>query len=381
MQDTTLRAAQILLVDDHEANVRLLERILQQAGYTNLRRTTDPRQVLPLFAEAQPDLIVLDLHMPHLDGFAVLEQLRPLIPPGTYLPILVLTADISRDAKQRALAMGARDFLTKPLDHAEVLLRIKNLLETRYLHRALRAQNQQLEQRVRERTRSLEAAQLEILERLALAAEYRDDDTGEHIERVGRIAAQLARALGLRDAEVELVRRAAPLHDVGKIGIPDAILLKPGPLTEEEWETMKRHSEFGRDILTGAGMDEIAEFVLHLHERYDGRGYPQELSGEGIPLESRILHIADAFEAMTSARVYRKGLPLDAAIEEVERHAGSQFDPEAARVLLDLVRSGEISVDSAEVPPEAQRILETALNLTGENGRGAGAPDSDPAGA
>ncbi|MDP8943070.1 MAG: diguanylate cyclase [Actinomycetota bacterium] len=209
---------------------------------------------------------------------------------------------------------------------------------------------------------------------LAKAVDAKDGYTSSHSHRVARYAVMIAERLGVDPDRMEAIRTAAVLHDVGKIGISDALLLKPGPLTEEEWETMKRHSEFGRDILTGAGMDEIAGFVLHLHERYDGRGYPQELSGEDIPLESRILHVADAFEAMTSARVYRQGLPLAAAVEEVERHAGGQFDPQVAEIMLDLVRSGDVSVESAEVPAEAERILEAVLDLSAENGRGAGAP-------
>ena len=351
MQDTTLRDARSLLVDDHEANVRLLERILLQAGYTNLRRTTDPRQVLPLFAEGQPDLIVLDLHMPHLDGFAVLEQLRPLIPAGTYLPILVLTADITRDAKQRALAMGARDFLTKPLDHAEVLLRIKNLLETRYLHRALRAQNQQLEQRVRERTRSLEAAQMEILERLARAAEYRDDDTGEHIERVGRIAALLARALGLREAEVELVRRAAPLHDVGKIGIPDEVLLKPGKLTAAEFAQMQTHTMIGAKILSGSRFPILqlaTEIALTHHERWDGSGYPHGLAREAIPLPGRIVAVVDVFDALTHERPYKSAWPVAAAVAELRRQRGRQFDPSVVTAFLTLEAQGALALEQGE---------------------------------
>ena len=351
MQDTTLRAAQILLVDDHEANVRLLERILLQAGYTNLRRTTDPRQVLPLFAEAQPDLVVLDLHMPHLDGFAVLDQLRPLIPAGTYLPILVLSADITRDAKQRALQMGAKDFLTKPLDQVEVLLRIKNLLETRFLHRALRAQNQQLEQRVRERTRSLESAQLEILERLARAAEYRDDDTGEHTERVGRIAALLARALGLREAEVELVRRAAPLHDVGKIGIPDEILLKPGKLTDAEFAQMQTHTTIGVKILSGSRFPILqlaAEVALTHHERWDGSGYPHGLAREAIPLPGRIVAVVDVFDALTHERPYKAAWPVAAAVAELRRQRGRQFDPSVVTAFLTLEAQGALALEQGE---------------------------------
>ena len=172
MQEAMFRDARVLIVDDQEANVSLLERLLKQVGYTNLRGITDSHQVLPLCAEFGPDLILLDLSMPYLDGFAVMEQLSHLIPEGTYLPILVLTADITPESKQRALSMGAKDFLTKPLDFTEVLLRINNLLETRFLHLQLQNQNHILEERVRERTSDLEEARLEILERLARAAEF-----------------------------------------------------------------------------------------------------------------------------------------------------------------------------------------------------------------
>src|SRR5436305_5209896 len=180
-----------------------------------MRSTGDSREVAGLFEEWRPDLILLDLHMPYLSGFDVLEQLGRLIPETDYLPILVLTADITAGTKQLALSAGAKDFLTKPFDSTEVVLRIRNLLETRSLHVALRAYNEELEERVRERTRELEEAQIEILERLALAAEYRDAGTAEHTRRVADTAASLAEALGQSAEEIELIRRAAMLHDVG----------------------------------------------------------------------------------------------------------------------------------------------------------------------
>ncbi|MGH7481212.1 MAG: response regulator, partial [Longimicrobiales bacterium] len=191
MSDPMLHA-RILVVDDEGANVLLLQRILQRAGYTDIKSTTDPRHVLPMFSDFRPDLVLLDLHMPHLDGYAVMEQIRSRVGDSDYLPILVLTADITADAKQRALSSGAKDFLTKPIDATEVLLRIRNLLETRSIHQQLQNQNQVLEGKVSERTRALENAQIEILTRLARAAEYRDDDTGEHAQRVGNLAAYLA---------------------------------------------------------------------------------------------------------------------------------------------------------------------------------------------
>jgi len=336
VRDARLATARILIVDDEPANVRLLERILEHAGYQNLVSTLDPRQVLPLFTEAQPDLILLDVHMPHLDGFAVLRQLEPRIAAAGYLPILILTSDVAAETKQRALTMGAKDFLTKPFEQTEVLLRIHNLLLTRFLYQDAQDQNRTLEARVAARTRELEEAQLEILQRLALAAEFRDDETGRHAQRVGLVAAAVAGALDLPAGEVELIRRAAPLHDVGKIGVPDAILRKPGPLTREEFEIMKTHTTVGVQILSGSRsplLQMAEEIALTHHERWDGKGYAG-LAGQTIPLVGRITALADAFDAMTHDRVYRKALPVQAALDEISAQRGQQFDPHAADALL-----------------------------------------------
>jgi len=330
MWNSTFTEAPILVVDDQEANIRLLERLLQRDGYTAVTSTTDPRQVLPLYAGLQPDLILLDLHMPHLDGVAVMRQLATVIPAETYLPVLVLTADATPETKQRALAAGAKDFLTKPFDPIEVLLRIRNLLATRLLYRQLQEQNQTLEARVRERTSELEAAQREILARLALAAEYRDDSTGQHTRRVGQVSAVLAQALGLPPYLVDLIRQAAPLHDVGKIGIPDPILLKPGKLTAAEFEQMKQHTAMGGHILGNSRYPllYLAEEIAYTHhERWDGAGYPLGLSGEGIPIAGRIVAVADTFDALTHERPYKAAWSVDEALAEIERQSGRQFDP------------------------------------------------------
>ena len=334
--DETLRNAQILVVDDQDANVMLLEQILRTKGYTRVTGVTDSRSVVSLFLECRPDLILLDLHMPHLDGFAVMERLQPLIDGGTYLPILVLSADITQAGRQRALSMGAKDFVTKPFDATEVLLRIRNLLETRFLHLRLQGDNQLLEDRVRERTKDLEEARLEILERLAVAAEFRDDSTGQHIRRVGESSALIAQTVGLDSAAVELIRRAAPLHDVGKIGIPDRILLKPGRLTPEEMEVMKTHTTIGGVILSGSRSPllQLAESIaLTHHEHIDGTGYPRGLKGEVIPLAGRIVAVADAFDAMTSDRPYRKALTLDQTRAILRAGAGKQWDGELITAL------------------------------------------------
>jgi putative two-component system response regulator len=350
MQETKLAArvdimdAGILIIDDQEANVRLLEGILDGAGYSRLTTLCDSRRAISTFKEVQPDLVLLDLTMPHLDGFGVMELLKRLVPEGAYLPILVLTADITSQAKRKALSLGATDFLTKPFDHIEVLLRIKNLLDTRFLHLQLHSQNQLLDEKVQKRTAQLEQAQIEMLERLASAAEVRDDDTGQHIHRVGQLSSRVAFAVGLPDSQVELIRRAAPLHDVGKVGIPDGILLKPGKLTDEEFETMKTHTTIGARILSGGSSElvQMAEQIaLTHHERWDGSGYPQGLAGEAIPITGRIVAIADTFDALTHERPYKRAWRLEDALAEIQRQYGRQFDPAIVAAFLTLQESAD----------------------------------------
>jgi putative two-component system response regulator len=332
-----LESARILIVDDEPVNVRLLERMLGQAGYTELSSTTDARNALPLAREFGPDLILLDLHMPHLDGFEVMQQLGEIRPPGSYLPILVLTADITPAAESRALEMGAKDFVSKPFQVTRVLLRIRNLLETRFLHLGLERQNERLEERVRHRTKELEESQREVLERLTLATEFRDDDTGHHTRRVGELSARTAVNLGLDPEAVELIRGAAPLHDTGKIAIPDAILLKPGRLTLVEFETMKTHTTIGAHMLAGgrtALMRLAEQIALAHHERWDGAGYPHGLAGEAIPLAARIVAVADFYDALSHDRPYRSAWPLERIVAEIERESGGHFDPRVAAGFL-----------------------------------------------
>jgi putative two-component system response regulator len=335
----------ILIVDDQDTNVLLLQAVLTEHGYTDLVSTTDSRQALSLFLEQQPDLVLLDLQMPELDGFAVLDQLAPSIPPDTYLPILILTAEVGSAAKRRALAAGAKDFLSKPFDVTEVMLRIRNLLDTRLLHLQLRQQNDDLEMRVRTRTQELELSQVEIAERLARAADYRDDVTGQHIRRVGHGAALVARALGWPDAEVELIRQAAPLHDVGKIGIPDNILLKPGKLTPDEYERMKDHTTIGARLLAGSHSPvlQMAEKIaLMHHERWDGSGYIG-LSGSAIPIVARVTSVVDVFDALTHRRSYKEAWPVEVALAEIQRQSGRHFDPEIVEAFLSVLRQHDLA--------------------------------------
>jgi putative two-component system response regulator len=344
--------ATILIIDDEPANVRLLERVLQREGFRSIESTHDPRQSLAMYTALRPDILLLDLHMPAMDGFAVMEQLKGRIPKDDFVPIVVLTADITAESRKRALSAGARDFLTKPVDPTEVVLRITNLLETRYYYSRLQDENASLERQVSDRTRDLERAQIEILERLARAAEYRDDETGHHAQRVGHTAALVARRLGLSDEEVVLVRRAAPLHDVGKIGIPDQILLKPGKLTEDEFNAMKRHTSIGAGILAGSRFPVLQmaeEIALYHHENWDGSGYMQ-MESSLIPLSAQIVHAADVFDALTHERPYKKAWPIQEALTEINDLKGTHFHPEVTRALSAVESEGRLRINGPPPP-------------------------------
>jgi putative two-component system response regulator len=352
--EVAFSGARILVVDDEEINVKTLARVLRAAGYKHVSTTTDATEFVSLYRQHHPDLILLDLHMPKRDGLAVLADLRSIAGPQTYLPVLVITGDTSAQARRAALLAGAKDFVTKPFEADELLLRIANLLETRRLHREIVTQNQLLERRVRERTDELEGAYLDTLERLAIAAEFRDDETGRHTERVGETAALLAAALGMSDDEVFLIRRAAPLHDVGKIGVPDAILRNPEALTPEEWEIMRKHTTIGARILSGGRSRVVQlaeEIAINHHEQWDGEGYPRRLSGEDIPLAGRLVMVADVFDALTSDRVYRKAWPAEQVLSYIRQYAGRRFDPGIAALLEQSnVRQSVLAIRARESP-------------------------------
>jgi putative two-component system response regulator len=333
-----LADARILVVDDQATNLRLLERLLRREGYRDIELSTESSRTVALCERLEPDLLLLDLHMPAPDGFAVLARLAAHRPPRGAMPVLVLTGDHTKETRQKALALGARDFLSKPFEPVEVGLRIRNLLDTRRLHLELEARRLSLEDRVEEQTRELAHARIELLERLALAAEYRDDATGGHTRRVGALAGMLARKIGLPAAEAELVERAAPLHDIGKVGIPDRILLKPGPLTTEEREIMRAHTTIGARILGASRVPllQLAETIaLTHHERWDGLGYPQGLPGPDIPVAGRLVAVADAFDSLQQHRVYRPASSRREALRFLAAEAGRHFDPQVVASLLD----------------------------------------------
>jgi putative two-component system response regulator len=342
MTSRIFKNARILIVDDEPNNVDLLRRLLERAGFSRIESTNDSREAVDLYVKFRPDLILLDLHMPHRDGLEVMDELNQ-IAEASYLPILMLTGDDTPEAKREALSRGAKDFLNKPFHSDEVLLRIRTLLETRFLYLQIQSQNQMLEAKVRDRTRELEAAQIEIIERLARAAEFRDDNTGQHTERVGQMAALLARQIGLPDSQVSLIRRAAPLHDVGKIGIPDSVLLKLGKLTADEFEIVKTHTTIGARILSGSHFTILRlaeEIAFNHHERWDGNGYVG-IAGSAIPLVGRIVAVADVFDALTQKRPYKAAWAVSDAIGEIDRQRNRQFDPALVDAFLRIIEQRE----------------------------------------
>ncbi|BDQ38658.1 two-component system response regulator [Pseudodesulfovibrio nedwellii] len=334
---TTLYSSSILIVDDNPTNIALLEDILEEEGYDNYTSTTDPRMVVELHAKEKFDLLLLDIRMPYMNGIEVMLALRDQN-QSDYLPILVLTAQTDQQTRQRALEAGAKDFLTKPFDHWEVLLRIRNMLVTRHYYKRQVVRGDLLEEQVRERTRALSEAQLEIVRRLGRAGEYRDNETGAHVIRMSKVAEILARGLGLENEMCERILHASPMHDVGKIAIPDAILLKPGPLDKAEWEIMKGHTTFGSDIMGDHPSDVIlmaSELALCHHEWWNGNGYPNGLKGENIPLCARIATVSDVFDALMSHRPYKEPWPVEKAVAYIKESSGTQFDPTVVEVFLD----------------------------------------------
>lgn len=338
-----IKLAKFLIVDDQEYNISLLERILNRAGFKQLHSLMDPLQVQEALTTIEPDIVLLDMHMPGMDGLQVLQMIREQTDAESYLPVLMLTADVSPETKQLGLKAGVNDFLTKPYDRTEVILRINNLLKTRQLHIQIQQHRLTLEERVLERTEELHKAKNGILELLGRVAEYRDDETGEHTLRVGRLAELIADRLGLPKEQVERIRMAAPLHDIGKIGIPDAILLKPGRFEPQEYEQMKTHAKIGADILEGSSFPilQLACVIARSHhEKWDGTGYPDGLQGEAIPLEARIVALADFYDAVTNERPYKAAWTTQDALAEIQKQSGAHFDPMIVDVFLQLFGVG-----------------------------------------
>ncbi|MGE0376253.1 MAG: HD domain-containing phosphohydrolase [Planctomycetaceae bacterium] len=347
-----IKLSRILIVDDESVNIDVVQGYLELDGYRNIQSTDFAPEALPLVGRFRPDLVLLDIHMPQVNGLEILRAIRADSQLSA-TPVVILTATSTNETKLEALQSGATDLLSKPVHQRELVARIHNVLTAKASQDRLCRYAEELEDAVRKRTSELEASRLEVIHCLARAAEYRDDDTGQHIIRVGRYARIIGAGLGLDSALLEVLEPAAQLHDVGKIGIPDAILLKPEKLAPEEYAFMQKHCGFGKRIvdclpvreadivrshpelgskIMDVGRSPIMRMAQRIalthHERWDGAGYPLGLAGEDIPLEGRITAVADVFDALSSKRVYKPALPLTKCFQILAEGRGSQFDPQ-----------------------------------------------------
>jgi putative two-component system response regulator len=330
--------AKILIVDDNILNIQILKKILSEAGFHNVIFTTDSTKAFSIYEEIRPDLALLDFQMPTFNGIQVMEQFAAL-DPQSYLPVLMLTAEQDEGLRIRALQQGAKDFLKKPYDRAEVLTRSRNIIEVRMLYNQMKIKNLSLEESVSERTKELHNTRLDVIYRLARVAEFRDEDTGSHIKRMSRYAEKLALAIGLTPALCEMILNTSPLHDIGKVAIPDSILLKPGKLEPAEFEIMKTHTTLGAKMLCDGDsvfLKTAETIAISHHEKFDGKGYPKGLKGEDIPIVGRVCAVCDVFDALTSHRPYKKAWSVDEAFEEIKKCRGTHFDPRLVDAFLDI---------------------------------------------
>ena len=346
-----VRSSKVMIVDDEELVIRVVRRFLATDGYETFVTLTDPREAIEVINREKPDVVLLDIMMPHVTGLDLLK-IRQKTEVFQHIPFIILTANSENQIKRDALKYGATDFLNKPVDPSDLVLRVQNALTVKRHHDHLANYAVQLEQEVCERTRQIEKSREQIIHCLARAAEYRDNETGEHVIRVGKYAGIIAAQLGFGPDYCHEIELAAQLHDVGKIGIPDAVLLNPGKLDHEEFEVMKTHCKLGMEIMEplahsegerirrhsymgGFIMDGVDSPMLELaasiarthHEKWDGSGYPFKLRGENIPIEGRITCVADVYDALCSERPYKPSFPVKKCLEIMLSERGTRFDP------------------------------------------------------
>lgn len=338
-----IKQAKILIVDDVAENIQLLEYFLRSDGYTHVYTTTNPYQVLPLYDEHRFDLLILDLKMPHLNGFELMKQIKEKF-MDTWIPIIVVTASYDLVSKRQASSLGAREFISKPIDYEETLNHVRNIIETKLIQVELEQENSVLEMQLQHHTKELQQQQVDMIQALSRAAEYKDHETGNHIIRMANFSFFIAREYGLSIEECKLILQASPMHDVGKIGIPDHILGKPGKLTTDEFSVMKTHTTIGHSILSGFHSPMLqlaADIALYHHEKWDGTGYPLKLVENEIPVSARIIAIADVFDALTSTRPYKKAWSNHDALEYMREQSGKHFDPILFNIFTKLIPSFE----------------------------------------
>ena len=326
----------VLIIDDSDINLTLIKALVLKLGDCQPVLFDNPVKALDWCHSNEPDLVIVDYMMPEMDGLRFIAAFRGLHGRNE-IPVLMITANDQKDIRYDALLGGANDFLTKPIDRVEFSARARNMLSLRQGQKYMANHVQELEVRVEERTREIRNREKELIFRISRAAEFRDPETGAHIQRMAHFSAVIARGLELDAKTQQLILEAAPMHDVGKIGIPDYILLKPGKLTHEEFEVMKNHASLGYELLKNSGSEILqagAEIALSHHEKYDGSGYPKGLVGTKIPLFGRIVAVADVFDALTSERPYKRAWALDAACKFLEDGRGAHFDPLCVEAFL-----------------------------------------------
>lgn len=328
----------ILIVDDNLVNVKILNDLLK-SNYKTSVATNGYDALEVVFSKNKPDLILLDVMMPEMDGR---ETCRTIMDSSDAkdIPIIFVTGKTDAEDEKEGLELGAVDYITKPIKPEIVLARVRTHLELKNARQRLKNQNKILEEMVWDQTKEVLETRLQIIQRLGRAAEYKDNETGMHVIRMSRYSQAIARVYGMSEKEVDLILHAAPMHDIGKIGVPDNVLLKPGRLNGEEWEVMKRHPEIGADIIADHPSEllQAAKIAaLTHHEKWNGEGYPKGLKGKEIPIIGRIVAIADVFDALTSKRPYKEAWPVDDALELIKGERGEHFDPELVDAFLKIV--------------------------------------------
>lgn len=326
----------VLIIDDSDINLTLTKALVQKLGECQPVLFNNPLKALDWCRDQVPDLVIVDYMMPDMDGLTFIGAFRALHDRNE-IPILMVTANDQKDIRYEALLGGANDFLIKPIDRVEFSARARNMLSLRQGQKFLADRAKHLAALVDEQTREIRGREKELIFRMSRAAEFRDPETGAHIQRMAHYSQVIAVGLGLDAAAQKLILEAAPMHDVGKIGIPDYILLKPGRLTPEEFEVMKGHARLGYELLKDSGSETLragAEVAISHHEKYDGSGYPNGLKGSKIPLFGRIVAVADVFDALTSERPYKKAWSLEDACRFLEDGRGKHFDPLCVEAFL-----------------------------------------------
>jgi len=345
------KSSRIVIVDDEATHIRTLKHYLTEAGYTNFLTTSDSSEAADLIRQNRPDLVLLDIAMPEISGIDILHVLS-VDQSLSHVPFIVLTETADRDVKQVCLELGVSDFLSKPIDPIDLLPRVRNLLLNKHYSDQQASHAEWLEEQVRKRTAELAASREEVVHCLARAGEFRDDDTGQHVVRVGKYVGVIAKGLGFSQSRIEILELAAQLHDIGKIGIPDAILHKPGKLDPDQYAVMKTHCAIAKEIIQphppqdatllrsharlGASLLHVPSSPLLMlaariaqthHEWWNGNGYPLGLKGEDIPIEGRMTAVADVYDALSTKRSYKEPFSREKCFQILEEGRGTHFDP------------------------------------------------------